>query len=220
MRKINTPLLHLFTFILLLATNFSFAQDAKSYLEEVAKTAKSYDNIYIEFEYKLDNSVADIHQETNGNATLQQELYRFNYMGVERFFDGSKIYTILHEDEEVVITNPSLNEEDDIITPSNILSFYEKGFSYEMDIVQNVQGKKIQFVKLIPIDSNTELKYIHIGVDSSTNHIYKVIQTGLDDTVTTITVSKLETNQTLSPQLFTFDKNKFEADGYYISEPK
>jgi outer membrane lipoprotein-sorting protein len=220
MRKINTPLLQVFTFVLLLVADFTFAQDAKAYLEEVAETAKSYDNIYIEFEYKLDNTAADIHQETTGSATLQQDLYRFNYMGVDRFFDGSKIYTILHEDEEVVITNPTINEEEAIITPSNILTFYEKGFTYKMDIVQNMKSKKIQFVKLTPIDSNTELKYVHIGVDSNTNHIYKVIQTGLDDTVTTITVSKIETNQTLSQQLFTFDKNKFEADGYYISEPK
>lgn len=204
----------------MLISNSAIAQDAKSYLEEVANKARSYDNIYIEFEYKLDNAIADIHQKTNGNVTLQDQLYSIDYLGINRFFDGTKIYTILHEDEEIVITTPSTNEEDEIITPANILSFYENGFTYEMDIVQSTQNKKLQFIKLTPIDSDSELKHILIGIDTSTKHINKIIQAGIDDTVTTISVSKMETNQVLSPQLFIFDKNKFEADGYYISEPK
>lgn len=196
------------------------AQDAKTFLEKVGETANSYENVYIEFTHKLDNTAAQLHQETSGKVTMQGDLYRFEYMGSERIFDGTKIYTILHEDEEVVITLPMQDENSEILTPSNILSFYENGFTYEMDIIQKVENREIQFVKLIPIDSDSELKYIHVGIDTATNHIYKVIQTGKEDTVTTITVSKMETNQSISEQLFTFDQNKFKEDGYYISEPK
>ncbi len=209
----------IFLLILLISSYNSFSQDAKVLLEKVAETTKAYDNIYIEFSHKLNNVAANLHQETNGDVHMKGDLYRFNYMDVERLFDGNTIYTIIHEDKEVVITKPKTNG-DEIITPSNILSFYEEGFTYEMDIIQNVKGRKIQYVKLIPIDTDTELKYIHIGIDTKTNHIYKVIQTGVDDTVTTITVSKMETNQPISEQLFIFDKNKFVEDGYYITEPK
>jgi outer membrane lipoprotein-sorting protein len=198
----------------------SFSQDAKTLLEKVGETANSYENVYIEFMHKLDNTAAQLHQQTSGKVTMQGDLYKFEYMGSERIFDGSKIYTILHEDEEVVITLPKQDDTSEILTPSNILSFYENGFTYEMDIVQNVGNRKIQFVKLTPIDSEAELKYIHVGIDTTTNHIYKVIQTGKEDTITTITVSKMETNQSISDQLFTFDQNKFKESGYYISEPK
>ena len=51
-------------------------------------------------------------------------------------------------------------------------------------------------------------------------HIYKVIETGKDDTVTTVTISKFATNQSISNKLFTFDKSKFEDKGYDITEPK
>ena len=198
----------------------SFSQDAKEFLEKVGETANSYDNVYIEFTHKLDNTAAQLHQETSGKVTMQGDLYRFEYMGSERVFDGTKIYTILHEDEEVIITSPEQDNNSEILTPSNILSFYENGFTYEMDIVQNVENRKVQFVKLTPIDSESELKFIHVGIDTGTNHIYKVIQTGKEDTVTTITVSKMETNQIITEQLFTFDQNKFKEDGYFISEPK
>ncbi len=209
------------TFLLLVFIGLvGFSQEAKLLLKEVAETTRSYNNIYIEFTNKLDNTAANLHQETSGNVTLQGELYRFNYMGVEVLFDGMLSYTIIHEDEEVIISKPKSNDDNEIITPSNFLTFYENGFSYEMDITQNIRGKKIQYVKLIPMDSESELKYILVGVDTKTKNIYKVIQTGIDDTVTTITVSKMETNQSISEQFFIFDKIKFESDGYYISKPK
>lgn len=197
----------------------TYSQEAKALLNKVAETTQAYDNIYIEFSHKLDNQAANLHQETEGNVTMQGDLYRFNYMGLERLFDGNLIYDIIHEDQEIAISKPKTNN-DEIITPSNILSFYEDGFTYEMDIVQNVNGRNIQFVKLTPMNSDVELKYVHVGVDKKTNHLYKVIQTGLDDTVTTITVTKLLTNQTVSEQIFTFDRAKFEKEGYYITETK
>lgn len=206
--------------IFLLITSFGFSQNAKALLDDVAKKVQSYDNIYIEFEHKLDNSIANIHQETRGNATLKDEMYHFNYMGVEQLFDGKKVYMIIHEDEEVIVKQAGNSDDVTTLSPSKFLTFYEKGFTYKMDILQNVKGRKIQYVKLVPIDSDSDLKHILLGVDNVTKHIYKVIETGKDDTVTTVTISKFDTNQSISNKLFTFDKSKFEDKGYDITEPK
>ncbi|MCK5814919.1 MAG: outer membrane lipoprotein carrier protein LolA [Flavobacteriaceae bacterium] len=217
MKKINSTLFFTLT---ILFSSITFAQEAKDYLKKVSEQAKSYSSIYIEFDNKLDNAEANVHQSTSGFATIQGDLYNFNYLETERFFDGEKIYTILQEDEEVIITSPEKNEEDVIITPSNILSFYEHGFTYEMDIIQNIQNKKIQFIKLTPTDSESELKTILLGINTATKNIFRVIQNGKDGNVTTITISTIKTNKTVSPQLFTFDRSKFETAGYYITEPK
>ena len=205
--------------LFVLISSISYGQDAKALLDDVAQKIKSYDNIYIEFENKLDNKAANLHQESKGNSTLQGELYQFNYMGAEHMYDGDKIYMIIHEFEEVVIKKPNSDDET-TITPSKMLTFYENGYTYEMDILQNVNGRRIQFVKLIPIDSDSEMESVLLGIDSVTKHIYKVIETGQDDTVTTITISKFVTNQPISNKLFTFDKEKFTAKGYDITEPK
>ena len=58
-----------------------------------------------------------------------------------------------------------------------------------MDIIQNVRGRKIQYVKLNPIDSNTEIDYVLLGIDIYTNHIYNLIEIGSNGTKTTLTVS-------------------------------
>ena len=206
--------------VFLLVTSFGFSQNAKAYLDDVAKKVKSYHNIQIEFEHKLDNTAANIHRESHGNATLKGEMYHFDFMGVEQLFDGEKVYMIIPEFEEVVIKKQGDTEDVTTLTPSKFLTFYEKGYTYKMDILQNVKGRKIQYVKLIPIDSDSDLKHILLGIDNVTKHIYKVIETGKDDTLTTITISKFATNQSISNKLFTFDKSKFEDKGYDITEPK
>lgn len=208
-----------YLFLLFVAFSiFGFSQDAKGLLDEVAAKVKSYDNIYIEFEHKIDNAEANIHQANNGSATLKGDLYNFEYLGVYQFFDGKKIYMVIPEDEEVVIKQPN-SEDETTLTPSKMFTFYENGFTYEMDITQKVNGKKMQFVKLTPTDTASELSYVLVAINQKTKHIYRVIETGKDGTVTTYTINKFNTNQKLSDALFTFDRKSYEDKDYYISEP-
>ncbi|MGB5664890.1 LolA family protein [Eudoraea sp.] len=187
---------------------------AKALLDEVYNKVKGYDNIEVNFKFALHNSEADVDQETRGDVTLEGEKYLFNYLGSQQLFDGAKVYTIVPENEEVTIEDKS--EEENTITPSKMLTFYKKGHNYEWDILQNVQGRKIQFIKLIPIDTNSEITSILLGIDVETKHIYKLIETGKNGTITTITVNSFKTDQQLSKTLFTFDEDKYKEEGYYI----
>tara|TARA_R100000353_G_scaffold176098_1_gene148819 strand:+ start:290 stop:946 length:657 start_codon:yes stop_codon:yes gene_type:complete len=210
MKKLSIILLALFI------TSFAQAQDAKKLLNEVSAKVKSYENIAIDFKYNLHNSKENVKQETRGDVTLQGDKYVLNMLGTTRIFDGKNIYTIVPEDEEVTISayNP---QDDKDITPSKMLTFYEKGYKYKMDIAQNIKGRKIQYVKLIPIDSNAEIKDILLGVDVQTKHIYKLIQTDAQGTQYTLTVNSFKTNLPVSKTLFTFDESKYKNDGYYIN---
>lgn len=193
--------------------------DAKKLLDEVAAKVETYKNIEIEFNHKLDNFDADVHQETRGNVTLQGDLYHLNYMGTEQIFDGKKIYLIIHEDEEVIIQSPSNTEE--TLTPSKMFSFYKNGYTYEMDALETINGVKIQYVALTPIDSNSEIISVKVGVDVKTKHIYNIIETGENNTITTLEVRTFKTNQPISEKLFTFDLAKYkDQKNYTISEPK
>ena len=202
--------------LLLLSGSFAIAQDAKALLDEVSAKVRSYDNIVIDFKYNLNNSKQGVSQDTRGDVTLQGENYHLNMLGATRIYNGAYFYTIVPEDLEVTISSAE-NQEDLGITPSEMLTFYEKGYTYKMDIVQKVKGRKIQFVKLMPIDTNAEIKDILLGIDSMTKHIYKLIQTDAAGTQYTITVNSFKTNQPISKTLFSFDEPKYEADGYYIN---
>ena len=187
---------------------------AKSLLDEVYNKTKSYDNISIDFKYVLNNAAENINQETRGDVVMQGEKYVLNVLGITRIFDGKTLYTINPEDEEVTISSEN-SEDEYTITPSKMLSFYRNGYSYKMDIVQDVKGRKIQYVKLSPIDTNSEIKQILLGIDATTKHIYNLIEIGKNGTKTTLTVNSFKTNEPISKTLFTFDKSKYPD--YYIN---
>jgi outer membrane lipoprotein-sorting protein len=193
------------------------AQNTQSLLSEVSNKVKSYENIQIDFKYSLENTRENVKQDTRANITLKGDNYVLNMLGVTRIFDGKTIYTIVPEDEEVTISDYS-KEEDKSISVSEMLTFYEKGYNYKMDIQQNIQGRKIQFIKLNPIDSNTEIKNILLGIDMQTKHIYKLIQVDSSGTSYTITVNSFKTNQPISQNLFIFDEEKYTNQGYYINK--
>jgi hypothetical protein len=163
----------------------------------------------------LINTEEDINQETRGDVIMEGEKYLLNILGITRIFDGNTLYTISPEDEEVTISSEN-SEDETTITPSKMLSFYEDGYTYSLDISQNVKGRKIQYVKLVPIDSNSEIKHVLLGIDSKTKHIYNLIEIGTNKTKTVLTVNSFKTNEPLSKTLFTFDESKYSD--YYINK--
>jgi len=203
--------------VLLFTSVFAIAQNdakAEALLNEVSQKIKAYKNISLDFKYALNNNSENINQETRGDVAISGNKYRLNILGVTRIFDGKTLYTISPEDEEVTISSEN-SEDEGTITPSKMLSFYEEGYMYKMDILQNVNGRKIQYVKLNPIDTNSEIKYVLLGIDAKSKHIYNLIEAGKNGTKTTLTVNSFKTNQPISKTLFTFDQSKYED--YYIN---
>ena len=191
------------------------AVQAKDLLDDVTRIVKAYDNISIDFKYVLINTEENINQETRGDVIMDDDKYILNILGITRIFDGKILYTISPEDEEVTISSEN-SEDESTITPSKMLSFYEDGYTYSMDITQSVKGRKIQYVKLLPIDSNSEIQHVLLGIDSNTKHIYNLIEIGNNNTKTILTVNSFKTNEPLSKTLFTFDESKYSD--YYINK--
>lgn len=193
------------------------AQDkkAKALLDEVTAKIKSYDNIVIDFKYSLNNAKENVNQESKGNVTLQGNKYVLNFMGVTKIFDGKKTYTVVPEDEEITIS--SVNDKDEkAITPAKMLTFFNSGYKYYWDIPQDLKGRKIQYIKLVPTNAKDQRKEILLGIDVQTKTIYNLIEIGKNGTKTTLTVNSFKTNQPLSKNQFTFVASKYP--NYYINK--
>ncbi len=203
--------------IAILSVFYTHAQDtlkAKTLLNEVSSKVKSYDNMVIDFKYSLENSAENMSQETRGDVSINGDKYVLNLMGTTQIFDGKKIYTIIPEDQEINISN-YVAEDDSNITPSKMLTFYQEGYSYSWDIIQDIKGRKIQYIKLTPIDSNADVKDILLGIDGQTKHIYNLIQTQDNGTKITITIKSFKTNQPLAKTLFSFNQDRYKD--FYIN---
>ncbi|MGL2963917.1 LolA family protein [Flavobacterium sp. RSB2_4_14] len=203
--------------LLLLVGLTTNAQDkkAKDLLDQVTAKIKTYDNVTIDFKYTLNNSKENINKESKGNLLLEGNKYVLNFMGITKIYDGKKSYTIVPEDEEITVS--SLNEKDEnAITPSKMLTFFNNGYKYYWDIPQDLKGRKIQYIKLVPTNSKDQRKEILLGIDSQTKNIYNVIEMGKNGTKTTLTVNSFKTNQPLSKNQFTFVASKYP--NYYINK--
>lgn len=200
-----------FLFILSITPFLFFAQSASQLLKEVDQNIQSYNNIVLNFKYAINNNEANLHQETKGNVSLEGQKYVLNLMGTTQLFDGNKLYVINDEDEEVTIST----QEEDSFSPSQMLSFYKEGYSAKLDIIQNVNGRKIQYIKLTPTTQKEDVKSILLGVDKVTKHIFKLIISQYNATNISITVNQFKTNQPLSPTLFKYQKEKYED--YYTN---
>ena len=117
--------------------------------------------------------------------------------------------------EEITIENFDASD-DKAITPNKMLTFFNTGYKYAWDELQNVKGRKIQYIKLIPNSTKDSRKEILMGIDTQTKHIYNVIEVGKNGSKTTLTVNSFKTNQPLSKNHFTFTKSKYP--NYYINK--
>ena len=210
--KIKSILTLLFTFGMLEGQTQD--PEAKALLQAVNAKVEKYNNIQIDFKYILENDSENIRQETRGKITLSGDKYALDILGVQRLFDGETLYTISQEDEEVTISKDN-SEDDNTISPSALLTFYESGYNYKLDISQIKFGRKIQYIKLTPIDSKAEIKYALLGIDTKTKHVYNLVEIGENDTKTTLTIIAFKTNIPLPKSFFKF--NASEYDNYYIN---
>ncbi len=192
-------------------------ETAKKILDDASGTMSSYNNVSMDFDYVLDNSAEDVKQEMSGDVILAGEKYVVNLFGSTQIFDGSKTYTIVPENEEVNISDADIDE-DNTFTPSKFYSFYKSGYNYALGDIKQVNGKKIQFIKLTPIDSNSEISEILVGIDTKSNHIYQIIEIGMNQTRTILTANNIKTNQPIDGSVFVFDEKKYEELNYMINK--
>ena len=190
------------------------SMEAKQLLDRVAEKMKTYDNLSFDFTYALVNQKENIRQETKGVITVAGENYRLEIPEAIQIFDGQQRYTIVPENEEVTISGAD-SEDEMVINPTELLFFYQEGYDYHMDIQQNVSGRQIQYVKLIPSNQEEQMAYLLLGIDRSNLSIYRLIEIGTNGTQTTLTVKNFSTNQTLTSNLFTF--NAADYPDYYIN---
>jgi len=201
--------------VILFVAQIKAQNKAKTLLDEVSNTMKSYKTIYIEFSNSLDNKVENVHQTTKGNASLKGEKYVVNMLGVTTIFNGNKMITINPDDEEVTISDV---DEEDNFSPAKFFTFYKEGYRFKMgkEIVKN--GRKLQYVQLIPIDSNSDFSQVILVIDSKTKHIQELIQKGKNGSDITLKINKFKSDIDLPSKIFSFDKKKYEDKGYLINE--
>ncbi|HIF85153.1 MAG TPA: outer membrane lipoprotein carrier protein LolA [Flavobacteriaceae bacterium] len=203
-------LIALFIFNIVLAQNDSKAENLLNKVSEKIDNAKSYQ---IDFTYTLENTLEGINQDSKGTIIIENDNYLLNFMGINQICDSEYIYTIVEENEEVLISSIG-NEDEQTIKPSQLLKFYRNGYLLLWDKIEISYEERIQFLKLIPIDSYSETSYLLLGINVSENNISKLIEIGKNKTKTILKVDSIIYNPEIKDNIFVFNKNEYK--NYYI----
>tara|TARA_B110000879_G_scaffold25892_1_gene34930 strand:+ start:1097 stop:1786 length:690 start_codon:yes stop_codon:yes gene_type:complete len=212
--------------IILSNTLIIFSQndlEAEKLLNKVSENIKTYESMYININHNLSNEEEDIDQTNKVSFVKKGDKYNVKWNNITFIYNGEKLYTINPDDEEVTVSTEDLDEES-TITPNKILTFFEDGYEFKMDIKQDVTvvdyyeqrvRKLLQYVKLVPIDSDSEIEYILLAIEKKNNRIYKSIERGKNGTITTYTITSFEVDLPLNNDLFLFNKKDYKD--YYIN---
>ena len=186
---------------------------AISLLNKVSEKVDSSLSFKISFTYTLENINEGINQNSDGSIIIKQDNYLLDFMGIKQLSNANKIYSIVPENEEIIISNIE-DDDNNTIKPSKLLVFYRDGYLILWDKKEIIDDNVIQFVKLIPIDSVSDIDYLLLGIDTTTNDIKKLIEIGKNQTKTILSVKSIEYDILIEDELFVFNKDDYPT--YYI----
>jgi outer membrane lipoprotein-sorting protein len=203
--------------ILIFSFNINAQNDprAEKLLSKVSNKIDLAESYKIDFKYTLENKLEGINQDANGTVTIQGDNYLLNFMGITQICDSNNVYSIVPENEEVIISSIE-EEEEQTIKPSKLLNFYREGYLIIWDKLQSDYENKVQFVKLIPSDSNSDIDYLLLGINISNNNISKLIEIGKNKTKTILNVNSIVFDPVIEKDIFIFDENNYTD--YYIEK--
>jgi hypothetical protein len=203
-------------FLIYLNCNSMYSQNdsrAINLLNKVSEKIDSSVSFKISFTYTLENINEGINQNSDGSIIIKEDNYLLDFMGIKQLSDANKIYSIVPENEEIIISNIE-DEDNNTIKPSKLLVFYRDGYLILWDKKEIIDDNVIQFVKLIPIDSVSDIDYLLLGVNTTTNDIKKLIEIGKNQIKTILSVKSIEYDILIEDDLFVFNKDNYPT--YYI----
>jgi outer membrane lipoprotein-sorting protein len=185
---------------------------AEKILDDLSMKIKSYESFFIDFTYEINNPDSEVNESDKGKLLVQEDNYRLSVAGQVVICDGETIWTYIEEAEEVQIN--SLEDDDGMISPSNILTFYDKNYKSKFLKEEKIDGKIIQIIELKPIEDRNFAK-VDFFIDKEKLQMVKIIIFDKNDGTITYTVDNFLSNIPTKASDFTFNE-EFSPLNHYI----
>ena len=192
---INFLLLGLFSFFSLNGQN-----NGIQILEEVMNNAMKIKDANYSFKIISENE-KDLFP-ISGELYIKKEKYFIDTEEIDQIFDGDKLYTIIHENEEIIVSSDSNTFFN--FTPKQIFNFFKDDFEI---VIEETQDFSWNLIARNLIQEDLVYKII---IDSNLLSIKKIDIKNRDNVILSsfLTLS-YKYNLSLPSSLFKFDKNKF-----------
>ena len=186
--------------LLIFGINNIFCQSAEEILKLAQEKSLMLTDSYYKFKIdsKVDNSMLPI----TGELFTRGEKYFIDTKYIDQIYDGENIFTIVHENQEIIIGNSDIPLFK--FTPYQLLNFFMK--DHKLD---NIGNSKKYIIKAISEDDG--IVYF-ISINSSDYSIEKIemkdsLRNQIINTFLTLTY---DYNLSVPLSLFKFDINKYK----------
>ena len=189
-------------------TGYSQTKDQKAatLLDEVSAKTKSYKSVKVDFLYSMENKQARINEEKKGTLFLSGDKYRLTVASQIVICDGKTIWTYIEESNEVQVN--SLDNKDDALTPSKLLSSYNTNYRSKIIKDKSQTDPNVESIELIPNTIKNFNKAL-ITVDKTKKQIRTFTLFDKSGNTFTYKISRYQTDLPVTTSDFTFDKTKF-----------
>ena len=146
-----------------IALQLSAQDTAEEFLKKVIDQTKAYPAMKVDFDYRMVNQEAGIDEMKSGEVYIQGDAYKLVMAGQTVISNGSTIWTVLGDSEEVMVSDAQEGEEN--ITPSRLMTSYydDHKISYYQAGRRN-QNPEIRTIELKP-ESGKKFSRIHIDIE-------------------------------------------------------
>ncbi len=191
---------------------------AKTILDGVSATAKSYSSITATFSITMEKPAPDKTKEVkDGTVILKGNMYKIildnkqkdKVYHEEYYNDGKTMWVYNEKDKEATIDNapdPAKKKNENQISPTEIFTFHEKGFKFKFIEEKNEGGVIMQYINLFPeVPDKKNYHTIKLKIDKVKKQIVSITQMNRDGSKTTYTVKTFTPNTAYPDASFKFD---------------
>lgn len=202
--------------LLFLGTTYGQDEKAKKILDDLGTKTKAYKTIAITFSIVITNTENDGDPiKRSGKAYLKGEKYLVELKDQDTYCDGETITSHLKEDKECYTSSVD-EQEEDAITPSNMLTIWEEDFNYEYKRETTFNDIPVHQIHLYPKDPGTaKFHTVILKIDKAKMQILSVYIKGKDGQNMRYIVKSFKADTEISDNTFEFDRSKYpEVDCY------
>lgn len=156
------------------------AQNAEDFLNNIVEKMKSYDDISIIFNYQMINTGAGLYENVNGFASMKGNSYVLNIAGQELISNGEILWTHLVDDEEVMISEVT---EDNNTFPiaivdaftENITATFIESEDKNITTIEVTENEGGSFDRVqISVDKDMNIKKVYVATPDGNEFIYEI----------------------------------------------
>lgn len=156
------------------------AQNAEDFLINIVEKMKSYNDINIIFNYQMINTSAGLYENVNGFASMKGNSYILNVGGQEMICNGEILWTHLIDDEEVMISEVT---EDNNTSPIAIIDSFSGNITAEFIENEDANITTIEvkekecgtFERVqISVDKDMNIKKVYVATPDGNEFIYEI----------------------------------------------